>query len=195
MNAARPTAELVAPVRALASRAAESWWREVALLSLRRSRPFCEAFFREMLAAGIAEEHPDLADRCLSEALFFSAVPFLETLDKAESPRRVAAVLRLLRDRAGQVPELAEIARRLAAAEDREIRSMAVEILGRVGVILPQAVDEQKVSVLEEVQGHPAGLGAFLRGAQKDLEQTVEEELPDDEVGNAQASRVVAERQ
>ena len=46
----------------LASVAAESWWREVALLSLRRSRLFCEAFFREMLEAGIAENHPDLAD-------------------------------------------------------------------------------------------------------------------------------------
>ena len=33
----------------LAARATESWWREVALLSLRRSRPHCEAFFREML--------------------------------------------------------------------------------------------------------------------------------------------------
>ena len=44
----------------LAAQAAESWWREVALLSLRRSRPFCEAFFREMLASGIAENHPDL---------------------------------------------------------------------------------------------------------------------------------------
>ena len=30
----------------LASHAAESWWREVALLSLRRSRPFCESFYR-----------------------------------------------------------------------------------------------------------------------------------------------------
>ena len=46
----------------LATQAAESWWREVALLSLRHSRPFCEGFFREMLRAGIAEKHPDLAE-------------------------------------------------------------------------------------------------------------------------------------
>ncbi|MCY2967396.1 MAG: TIR domain-containing protein [Planctomycetota bacterium] len=33
----------------LAVRADDAWWREVALLSLRRSRPYCEAFFGEML--------------------------------------------------------------------------------------------------------------------------------------------------
>ncbi|HND56413.1 MAG TPA: hypothetical protein PLV92_28540, partial [Pirellulaceae bacterium] len=66
--------------RELASRASESWWREVALLSLRRSRAYCEAFFREMLAAGIAEQHPDLAERCLHEALYFEAGPFLDEL-------------------------------------------------------------------------------------------------------------------
>ncbi|MBC8875829.1 MAG: SUMF1/EgtB/PvdO family nonheme iron enzyme [Planctomycetes bacterium] len=155
--------------RELASRAADSWWREVALLSLRRSRPFCEEFFRELLAAGIAEEHPDLADRCLSEALFFSAAPFLETLDQAESPRRVAAVLRLLRDRADQVPELAEIARRLAAADDRETRGFAHEIVGRLGIMLPQAADEQKVFVDERTGMTfveiPAG--EFQMGAEK----------------------------
>ena len=66
----------------LASRATESWWREVALLSLRRSRPFCEAFFHEMLQVGIAENHPDLAQRCLAEALYFASGPFVETLDR-----------------------------------------------------------------------------------------------------------------
>ncbi|MCY2988198.1 MAG: SUMF1/EgtB/PvdO family nonheme iron enzyme [Planctomycetota bacterium] len=129
----------------LASQAADSWWREVALLSLRRSRPFCEAFFRELLAVGVAEDHPDLADRCLAEALFFSATPVTETLELAESPRRLAAVLRLLRDRADQVPELAEIARRLAATDDRETQGYAREILARLGITLPPAADERKV--------------------------------------------------
>ncbi|MCY2996202.1 MAG: SUMF1/EgtB/PvdO family nonheme iron enzyme [Planctomycetota bacterium] len=129
----------------LASWAADSWWREVALLSLRHSRPFCEAFFRELLAAGIAEDHPDLADRCLAEALFFSAAPFTETLKLAVPPRRLAAVLRLLRDRADQVPELPEIARRLAVADDRETQGYAREILARLKITLPPATDERKV--------------------------------------------------
>jgi len=52
----------------LVARAPDSWWREVALLSLRRSRSFCEAFFRAMLSAGLAEDEPDLAVRCVDEA-------------------------------------------------------------------------------------------------------------------------------
>ena len=122
----------------LASRATQSWWREVALLSLRRSRPFCEAFFCEMLAGGIAENHPDLAERCLTEALYFVPGPFVEALqqprpEETEARRnhdaRVAAILRLLRDRADQVPELEELSRHFAASEDRETRGFATEIL------------------------------------------------------------------
>lgn len=52
--------------KTLAPRAAESWWRETALLSLRCSRPYCESFFAEILKAGIAENHPDLAEQCLA---------------------------------------------------------------------------------------------------------------------------------
>ena len=113
----------------LASVAAESWWREVALLSLRRSRPFCEAFFREMLEAGIAENHPDLAERCLKEALYFVPSPFVDVLNRSKSGKRVAAVLRLLRDRSDQVPELEEISHRLAESTDKATRSFAREIL------------------------------------------------------------------
>ena len=95
--------------RPVATRAPESWWREVALLSLRRSRPFCEMFFRELLQAGIAEQHPDLAQRCLEETLYFTPSPFLEVLQRrrpqetdAARPHdaRIAATLRLLRERA-----------------------------------------------------------------------------------------------
>lgn len=136
-------------VRELASRATESWWREVALLSLRRSRSFCEAFFREMLAVGIAEDHPDLADRCLTEALFFSAAPFLKALELSESPRRVAAVLRLLRERADQVPELAEIARTLATSDDQRTQRCAREILARMQITLPTVANERNVFVDE----------------------------------------------
>ncbi|MCY2977757.1 MAG: SUMF1/EgtB/PvdO family nonheme iron enzyme [Planctomycetota bacterium] len=113
----------------LASVAAESWWREVALLSLRRSRPFCEAFFREMLEAGIAENHPDLAERCLQEALYFVPGPFVHVLNHSKSEKRIAAVLRLLRDRSDQVPELEEISRRFAGSMDKATRSFAREIL------------------------------------------------------------------
>jgi predicted NACHT family NTPase len=61
----------------LAALASESWWREVALLSLRSCRPFCENFLREMLRAGIPEGHPDLAERFLSETLYFPPRPFI----------------------------------------------------------------------------------------------------------------------
>ena len=142
----------------LATKAAESWWREVALLSLRRSRPFCEAFFREMLAAGIAENHPDLAERCLTEALYFVPGPFVDALQqpRPKEPRqerrhdaRVAAILRLLRDRADQVPELEELSRRFAESEDRETRGFATEILIRRGVEPKVEMPEKGVFVDE----------------------------------------------
>jgi formylglycine-generating enzyme required for sulfatase activity len=140
----------------LASHAAESWWREVALLSLRRSRPFCQAFFREMLEAGIAEDHPDLAERCLEEALYFVPGPFVEILQRSRpqptKARRVhdartAAVLRLLRDRADQVPELEAISRGLAEAKDEDTRGFAREILIRRGVAPAAEAEERGVFV------------------------------------------------
>ena len=138
----------------LASQASQSWWREVALLSLRRSRPFCESFFREMLAAGIAEEHPDLAERCLTESLYFAPGPFLKVLKK-QRPKtakargvhdaRVTAILRLLRDRRAQVPELEAISRRLAESGEAGARSFAQEILAHGGV---HAGDEAEVTAV-----------------------------------------------
>lgn len=127
----------------LASLAIESWWREAALLSLRQSRMFCEAFFREMLAARIAENHPDLAERCVTESLYFVPAPFVEVLEmkqpKAAKARRthdarVAATLRLLRDRNDQVPELEAICRRLVQSQEKEVRAFAQEILIKKGI-------------------------------------------------------------
>ncbi len=120
----------------LASRAAQSWWREVALLSLRRSRPFCEVFFREMLATGMAEDEPDLATRCLDETLYFTPSPFVDLL---KSPgkvpdQRVAAVLRLLSNRVEQMPELESTCRKLVKSSNPETRRFAQEILVRLGV-------------------------------------------------------------
>jgi formylglycine-generating enzyme required for sulfatase activity len=119
----------------LAPLALQSWWREVALLSLRFSRPFCEEFFREMLASGIVEKDPDFAERALSESLYFTASPFVKELENADIPKaRVAAILRLLKDRASQAPELEEICRRLLDSVDQDISGFAREILARLGV-------------------------------------------------------------
>ena len=129
----------------LASRISESWWREVALLSLRRSQEFCEEFFRELLALGIAEREPDLASRCLEETRYFSAGPFLHVLAATDSPpSRVAAVLGLLRERKEPIPELTAHCERLMTSEDDRIRSAASEILVRRHRALPAS---ERVSV------------------------------------------------
>ena len=62
---------------------------------------------------------------------------------------RVAAILRLLRDRADQVPELDELSRQFAASEDRETRGFATEILIRRGIEPKVAMPEQGVVVDE----------------------------------------------
>jgi formylglycine-generating enzyme required for sulfatase activity len=133
----------------LASKAAESWWREVALLSLRQSRPYCKAFFREMLKAGIAENHPDLAEQCLQETRYLVPDPFLNVLRRSKRPERVAAVLRLVRDRAEDLPGLEKIGRQLAGSEDRQTREFAREILIRRGIEPEAAPAELGVTVDE----------------------------------------------
>jgi len=156
--------------------ASQSWWREVALLSLRQLRPFCEAFFRAMLDTGIAENDPDLAERCLAEALYFAPDPFVEVLNskrpKAGSMRRahdarVTSILRLLKERADQVPELAAISRRLAESGHNETRGFAQEILARSG-IGSQAPAKDAAVVIDPQSGItwvriPAG--TFLMGS------------------------------
>jgi hypothetical protein len=59
-------------------------------VSGRRSRPYCEAFFAAMLEAGIPEQHPDLAQRCLDEALYFAGDPFVAVLNRPH-PRQADA--------------------------------------------------------------------------------------------------------
>jgi formylglycine-generating enzyme required for sulfatase activity len=140
----------------LASRATDSWWREVALLSLRSTPPFCEAFFREMLEAGIAENHPDLAERCLSEARYFGAGPFIEVLNSPQPTQksaarahdaRTAAVMRLLRDRVEQVPELEQVSCRLVELNHPAIRGFAREVLIRCGVDVKVEPSEREMLV------------------------------------------------
>jgi formylglycine-generating enzyme required for sulfatase activity len=124
-------------IRQLAERAHEGWWREVTLLSLRYTRAFNEAFFRELLAAGMAESQPDLAEDCLREAAHFTPEPFLEVLRNPAAPApRVAGVLRLLRERAAQVPGLVSEATRLVDSPDAAIRGFAREIVAREGGVL-----------------------------------------------------------
>ena len=131
----------------LAPKIADSWWQEVALLSLRHSEPYCEAFFREMLAAGIAENHPDLADRCLTEALSFAPEPFIEVLRNKEPFTRVAAVLRLLQGRTDEVPGLETLVTPLAKSRNASIRSAVQEILVRMGLEQPVTSESQQVII------------------------------------------------
>jgi formylglycine-generating enzyme required for sulfatase activity len=160
----------------LAPRATDSWWREVALLSLRRSRPYCETFFQEMLRAGIAESHPDLAERCLQEALYFAADPFVSVLRQPDTPpARVAAVLRLLRERCEQVPELATLCVELARSSNTDIRGFSREILVRLGVTTPFAAGAQPFEVMVDER---TGLtlvaippGEFLMGSKQGYDE------------------------
>ncbi len=126
----------------LAQHASESWWREVALLSLRGSRSYCESFFRALLAADVAENNADLFDRCLTEALHPVASPFLEALHCADG-KPVGAILRLLRNlvknlTTGERQELEQICRDLVVSSDSPSASFAREILGELGVSLPK---------------------------------------------------------
>jgi formylglycine-generating enzyme required for sulfatase activity len=167
--------------RMLAPKAMDSWWREVALLSLRCSRPHCEAFFREMLKAGIAENHPDLAQRCVEESLYFTSRPFVQSLRRARPAdvparrahdTRVAAILRLLRERAEQVPELEGVCRRLAEAEDQETRGFAREILARLGIEVSVEPTERGVHVDERtgISFVAIPAGEFQMGSKKGFE-------------------------
>ena len=125
--------------RELAPRIAQSWWLEVALLSLRSSKSFCAEFFQEMLKAGIAESNPDLADRCLGESLYFTPAPFVSELQQPDaSPARVTAVLRLLRERVDQVPELGQLCLEFAQSKHPETSGFAREILMRLGITPPE---------------------------------------------------------
>ena len=127
----------------LAKHASESWWREVALLSLRGSRSYCESFFRELLAAGVAENNADLFDRCLTEALHPVASPFLEALRSADG-KPVGAILRLLRGLIRKLTvderqELEQICLEVfASSSDARSVGFATEILDNFGRLLPK---------------------------------------------------------
>ena len=120
--------------RQLAIRISDSWWQEVALLSLRKSVLFCENFFRELLAAGLAETREDLVQRCLTESISFPGQVLLDVLrDSRTSAVRRGAVLRLVRDKQQELPELQGLCEGIVAdgKADRGLRESAVEILAR----------------------------------------------------------------
>jgi formylglycine-generating enzyme required for sulfatase activity len=118
----------------LASLVQQPWWREVCLLSLRQDELFCEEFFRAMLQQDMAEHAPDMADRCLSESLYFSSTPFTEVLQAGKPLSRVAAALRMLRHRTAQVPGLAELLLPLAKSLDSTVNALAGEMLTQLGI-------------------------------------------------------------
>lgn len=68
--------------------------------------------------------------------MYFVSGPFIDVLKPSgpASDERVTAVLRLLRERVEQVPELKAICRRLVQSKNSEIRGLAHEILVRLGV-------------------------------------------------------------
>ncbi|MFM8581679.1 MAG: formylglycine-generating enzyme family protein, partial [Planctomycetaceae bacterium] len=154
-------------IRQLAGRAHEGWWREVTLLSLRHTRAFNEALFRELLAAGVVESQSGLAEDCLREAAHFPPQPFLEVLKSADAPAaRVAGVLRLLRERADQVPGLVSEARRLVTSPDAAICGFALEIVAREAGALEAVSAPGQVAapvVNADVQVDPTSGVTFLR--------------------------------
>ena len=58
-----------------------------------------------MLASGLAEQHPELAQRCLAESLYFVPEPFVNVLQSSEaSVQRKAARSSLASGRRQSIP-------------------------------------------------------------------------------------------
>ena len=170
----------------LVSRMTDSWWREVALLSLRQSRRFCEEFFAAMLAAELPQQNMDLAQRCLTESSHFVPGPFVAVLrDKSSSIAAKGSVLRLLRDRVDQVPELREICAGFAqqSGDDwKSVQPLVNEILARTGteVAAPMRGPEAKSVLIDDKTRMPLVWippGEFLMGSEsgRSNEQPVHE--------------------
>jgi formylglycine-generating enzyme required for sulfatase activity len=117
----------------LASQATVSWWQETALLSLRTSETHCRDFFTELLAAGVAENDPNLAQQCIDEARFLPPEPFVEVLEDGKSTvKRQTAVLRLLRSRLSELPTVASVAESLTTSKRKTVASVAKEVIAPV---------------------------------------------------------------
>jgi formylglycine-generating enzyme required for sulfatase activity len=98
--------------------------------------PFCERFFRELLAAGLAETREDLVQRCLTESISFPGDVLMGVLnDPKTTDTRRGAVLRLVRDKHRQLPELEQFCEKILAETglDGGLQESAIEILARFG--------------------------------------------------------------
>lgn len=118
----------------LAERAADSWWQEVALLSLRHSKQFNNSFFRELINSGVAEQHPSVAESCMSESRWLPLKAFNDVLKNGENVRNIVAVLRLLRNRVSEFPGIAELVLPLAKSPDSTVNALVGEILTQLGI-------------------------------------------------------------
>ncbi len=121
----------------VAKRASRSWWQEVALLSLRSREAYNRAFFRELLASGVAEVHPSVADACLAESPWVPVKAFVEVLREGKPPGRLAAVLRMIRSRTAGITGLRDLVLPLLESDDTSIRTLAGEVLTELGVKVP----------------------------------------------------------
>ncbi|MCP3916641.1 MAG: SUMF1/EgtB/PvdO family nonheme iron enzyme [bacterium] len=105
------------PLRALAARFGESWWREATLLLLAAGEPpLFKPLFEEVWKHEPKEGFEELALGCVREAAEVSLAPFEEVLardpgkDDGALWRKQALALRVLRDRAPErVDALAEV--------------------------------------------------------------------------------------
>jgi len=120
----------------VAQQAADSWWQEVALLSLRHSERYSQSFFRELLQSGVAERNPSVAESCISETRWLPLKQFKEVLKKGDAPGQIIAVLRLLRSRTSDMPGLAELVLPLAKSPNESVSLLAGEILAQLGVVV-----------------------------------------------------------
>ncbi|MEI7700418.1 MAG: SUMF1/EgtB/PvdO family nonheme iron enzyme [Planctomycetia bacterium] len=138
--------------RTLAERVQDPWWREVGLLSLRQNATFCEDFFKAMLQLDVADKAPDIADRCLQESLYFPAVSFVEVLQAGKPAKRVAAVLRMLRSRIQQMPELPSLLRPLVNSRNQAVQSLANELLTQIASPLSVQPPDANLVILERAR-------------------------------------------
>ena len=161
----------------LASRVEQSWWQEVALLSLRKSRSFCEAFFEHLIESGLVERNVELLGRCLDEASHPHYRAFVLELGRLVDDgdartkgdeARILGILQLFREREEQSPEFLAALHAVLEKGSRATSGLAREILLRRGEELSEET-RSEIQVLEKsgtaMVSIPAG--EFTMGAKR----------------------------
>jgi formylglycine-generating enzyme required for sulfatase activity len=117
----------------LVERMANSWWREVLLVSLAMGpRKFALGFFEALLRTETTRWDVTLVDQCLDEASIVPMEPFLAALgEPSRTPSAKAAILRRLKLIPN--PDVTEACRKLASSADQELSAVAREVLQRSG--------------------------------------------------------------